>query len=314
MDYMEKTVITVRNISKSFGKIRAVQDLSFAVESGSCFGFLGPNGAGKTTVMKMVYGKCARDKNGNGKMDIFGYDPAKNELAIKYLSGVVQQENNLDDELNVIQNLMIYSRFYNIPLKLAKKRIEYLLDFLELTEKTDSKIKNLSGGMKRRLVIARSLLNSPRLLILDEPTTGLDPQVRHLIWDKIRQLQKQDTTVLLTTHYMEEAFQLCDRLIIMHKGGKIMEGRPEDLLDRGIEKYVIEVLDADSMNQITDNALLSRVRTDKAPDVLRYYSDDRDALKYLADSCLKVGNYLIRQTNLEDVFLKATGRQLNDKQ
>ncbi|MDH4240882.1 MAG: ABC transporter ATP-binding protein [Phycisphaerae bacterium] len=311
---MEKTVITVRNISKSFGKIRAVQDLSFAVESGSCFGFLGPNGAGKTTVMKMVYGKCARDKNGNGKMDIFGYDPAKNELAIKYLSGVVQQENNLDDELNVIQNLMIYSRFYNIPLKLAKKRIEYLLDFLELTEKTDSKIKNLSGGMKRRLVIARSLLNSPRLLILDEPTTGLDPQVRHLIWDKIRQLQKQDTTVLLTTHYMEEAFQLCDRLIIMHKGGKIMEGRPEDLLDRGIEKYVIEVLDADSMNQITDNALLSRVRTDKAPDVLRYYSDDRDALKYLADSCLKVGNYLIRQTNLEDVFLKATGRQLNDKQ
>jgi lipooligosaccharide transport system ATP-binding protein len=189
-----------------------------------------------------------------------------------------------------------------------------LLDFLELSEKADSKIKNLSGGMKRRLVIARSLLNSPRLLILDEPTTGLDPQVRHLIWDKIRQLQKQDTTVLLTTHYMEEAFQLCDHLLIMHKGRKIMEGKPEDLLDKGIEKHVIEFLDADSMNEITDNTLLSLVRIDKAPDVLRYYSDDRDALKYLADTCLEGDNYLIRQTNLEDVFLKATGRQLNDRQ
>jgi len=311
---MEKTVITVRNISKSFDKIQAVQDLSFAVESGSCFGFLGPNGAGKTTVMKMLYGKCTRDKNCNGQMDIFGYDPAKNELAIKYLSGVVQQENNLDDELNVIQNLMIYSRFYNIPSKIAKNRIEYLLDFLELSEKTDSKIKNLSGGMKRRLVIARSLLNSPRLLILDEPTTGLDPQVRHLIWDKIRQLQKQGTTVLLTTHYMEEAFQLCDGLLIMHKGRKIMEGKPGDLLDKSIEEYVIEVLDTDSMNQIHDDALLSRIRMDKALSVLRYYSDDMDALKNLADSYLKGGNYLIRQTNLEDVFLKATGRQLNDKQ
>lgn len=311
---MAKTVINVSNLSKSFGKIQAVQDLSFTVESGSCYGFLGPNGAGKTTVMKMLYGKCTRDKKGDGRMDIFGYDPAKNELSIKYLSGVVQQENNLDDELNVIGNLMIYARFYNIPLKTAKERIEYLLDFLELSEKTDSKIKSLSGGMKRRLVIARSLLNSPRLLILDEPTTGLDPQVRHLIWDKIRQLQKQDTTVLLTTHYMEEAYQLCDYLLIMHKGRKIMEGKPEDLLEEGIEKHVVEVIDADSMNEITDNTLLSRIRTDKAPDVLRYYSDDRDALKNLADTYLKGGNYLIRQTNLEDVFLKATGRGLNDKQ
>jgi len=145
---MAKTVITVRDISKSFGNIQAVRDLSFAVEAGSCFGFLGPNGAGKTTVMKMIYGKCARDKDCGSLMDIFGYDPAENELAIKYISGVVQQENNLDDELNVIQNLMIYSKFYNIPAKVAKKRIEYLLGFLELSEKADSKIKDLSGGMK----------------------------------------------------------------------------------------------------------------------------------------------------------------------
>jgi lipooligosaccharide transport system ATP-binding protein len=311
---MAKAVITVRNISKSFGSIQAVRDLSFAVEAGSCFGFLGPNGAGKTTVMKMIYGKCARDKDYSSLMDIFGYDPAENELAIKYISGVVQQENNLDDELDVIENLMIYSKFYNIPAKIARKRIEYLLAFLELSEKAHSKIKDLSGGMKRRLVIARALLNSPRLLILDEPTTGLDPQVRHLIWDKIRQLQKQDTTVLLTTHYMEEAFQICDRLLIMHKGRKIMEGAPKDLLAESIERHVLEVLDADSIQQIRDNVLLGRVRMDSAPNVIRYYSDDMDALKNLADSHLKGGNYLIRQTNLEDVFLKATGRQLNDRQ
>jgi lipooligosaccharide transport system ATP-binding protein len=311
---MAKAVITVRNISKSFGNIQAVRDLSFAVAAGSCFGFLGPNGAGKTTVMKMIYGKCARDNDSSGLMDILGYDPAENELAIKYISGVVQQENNLDDELDVIQNLMIYSKFYNIPAKIARKRIEYLLAFLELSEKADSKIKDLSGGMKRRLVIARALLNSPRLLILDEPTTGLDPQVRHLIWDKIRQLRKQDTTVLLTTHYMEEAFQICDRLLIMHKGRKIMEGAPKDLLAESIERHVLEVLDTDSMKQIHDNALVGRVRMDNAPNVIRYYSDDMDALKNLADSHLKGSNYLIRQTNLEDVFLKATGRQLDDRQ
>jgi lipooligosaccharide transport system ATP-binding protein len=311
---MAETVINVINISKSFGKIQAVRDLSFSVESGSCFGFLGPNGAGKTTVMKIIYGKCTRDKKPDSRVDIFGYDPATNELAIKYLSGVVQQEDNLDDELNVIQNLMIYSRFYNMPVKVAKERIEYLLDFLELTEKSKSKIKDLSGGMKRRLVIARALLNSPRLLILDEPTTGLDPQVRHLIWDKIRQLQKKETTVLLTTHYMEEAYQLCDRLLIMHKGQNIMEGRPERLLKENMEPYVLEVRDTEAAAQINPEKLSNRVRADRGPDVMRYYSSQTDLLKELAATHLKAGNYLIRQTNLEDVFLKATGRQLNDRQ
>jgi lipooligosaccharide transport system ATP-binding protein len=311
---MAKTIINVQNISKSFGKVQAVRNLSFSVESGSCFGFLGPNGAGKTTAMKIIYGKCTRDKNSDSRMDIFGYDPATNELAIKYLSGVVQQENNLDDELNVIQNLMIYSRFYNMPVKIAKGRIETLLDFLELSEKKKSKIKELSGGMKRRLVIARALLNSPRLLILDEPTTGLDPQVRHLIWDKIRQLQKQETTVLLTTHYMEEAFQLCDRLIIMHKGQNIMEGRPENLLKENMEPYVLEVRDAEITVQIAPEKLSKHIRADRGPDVTRYYSNQIELLKDLAASHLKAGNYLIRQTNLEDVFLKATGRQLDDRQ
>ena len=311
---MSSTVITVRNISKSFGKIQAVRNLSFSVETGICFGFLGPNGAGKTTVMKMLYAKCLRDKNSDSEVDIFGYDPVKDELAIKYLSGVVQQENNLDDELNVIQNLMIYSKFYDIPANAAKKRIEYLLDFLELSEKADSKIKELSGGMKRRLVIARALLNNPRLLILDEPTTGLDPQVRHLIWDKIRQLKKQETTVLLTTHYMEEAFQLCDSLLIMHKGQNIMEGRPKQLLKENIEKYILEVFDTEDDHQVNDDMVRNTIRVDRTPGVIRYYSNDIEALKNLAMSYLKAGNYLIRETNLEDVFLRATGRQLNDKQ
>jgi len=311
---MAATVITVENISKSFGNVRAVRHLSFSVEAGRCYGFLGPNGAGKTTAMKIIYGKCIRDTDGDSRVDIFGYDPADNELAIKYLSGVVQQEDNLDDELNVIQNLMVYSRFYNMPVQRARERIEYLLDFLELSEKAVSKIRELSGGMKRRLVIARALLNSPRLLILDEPTTGLDPQVRHVIWDKIRQLQRQQTTVLLTTHYMEEAFQLCDRLLIMHKGRKIMEGRPDRLLEENMEKFVLEVRDIEAAGQIDQRSLPSRIRVDPSRELIRCYCDDIDVLKDLADSRLKAGNYLIRQTNLEDVFLKATGRQLNDRQ
>jgi len=311
---MSTKLITVRNLNKSFGKVQAVCGLSFSVEPGICFGFLGPNGAGKTTVMKMLYGKCIRDNDHSSEVNIFGYDPTRNELAIKYLSGVVQQENNLDDELNVIQNLMIYSRFYDIPIESAKERIEYLLDFLELSDKADSKIKELSGGMKRRLVIARALLNNPRLLILDEPTTGLDPQVRHLIWDKIRQLKKQETTVLLTTHYMEEAFQLCDNLLIMHKGENIMEGRPKQLLKDNIEKYVLEVFDVEDVHQVNDNIVRDNIRVDHTPGVTRFHCDDIEMLKNLAVSYLKIENYLIRQTNLEDVFLRATGRQLNDRQ
>jgi lipooligosaccharide transport system ATP-binding protein len=307
------TVITVRNINKTFGPVRAVNNLSFCLDEGICFGFLGPNGAGKTTVMKMVYGKCTRDKDNPGSMDIFGYDPAQNELAIKYIAGVVQQEDNLDEELNVIQNLMIYARFYDMPAKTARQRIEYLLDFLELTDKAKSLIRELSGGMKRRLVIARALLNSPKLLILDEPTTGLDPQVRHLIWEKIRQLQKQQTTVLLTTHYMDEAYQLCDQLLIMHKGQNIMQGSPDELLTGKIEKFVLEIFDTSQQAPNKDSFDAGQIRLEHTPGVLRYYSGNIDALKNLSTG-LNSGNYLIRQTNLEDVFLSATGRGLNEKQ
>jgi len=304
--------ITLNNISKNFGTLCAVDQLSFEVADSTCFGFLGPNGAGKTTMMKMLYGRCAINKDCPGSIDVFGYDPRKNELDIKYLAGVVPQEDNLDEELNVIQNLMIFSKFYAIASSKAIKRIKELLDFLELSEKTNAKIKDLSGGMKRRLVIARALINKPRLLILDEPTTGLDIQVRHLIWDKLRQLKKQGTTILITTHYMEEAFQLCDTVLIMHKGQKIMQGAPRQMLADNVEKFVLELLDTDCGKDIAADTD-SEIRIDRSQDMTRLYSNRHESLRAIASS-METGNYHLRQANLEDVFLKATGRGLNDKQ
>jgi len=306
-------VIAVNNIGKTFGKVCAVCGLSFEVEAGTCFGLLGPNGAGKTTMMKMIYGKALRDKSCAGTIEIFGYDPARDELAIKYLSGVVPQEDNLDDELNVIQNLMIYSKFYALPARVARERIGALLGFLELSDKVKAKIKELSGGMKRRLVIARALLNNPQLLILDEPTTGLDPQVRHLIWGKLRQLQAQGTTILLTTHYMEEAFQICDTVLIMDKGRKVMEGHPRTLLEANIEPYVLEVPTTGEMPVLEEESLSDDVRIDRTEGTVRFYGNDMGPLKSLADK-LSNSNYYLRQSTLEDVFLKATGRALNERQ
>ncbi len=310
---MRMKVIEVRNVSKTFGRVCAVCDLSFEVEEGTCFGLLGPNGAGKTTMMKMIYGRSSRNARDGETISVFGYDPARDELAIKYLSGVVPQENNLDDELNVAQNLMIYSKFYGLSGKVARERIQTLLDFLELSEKAQGRIRELSGGMQRRLVIARALLNHPKLLILDEPTTGLDPQVRHLIWDKLRQLRAQGTTILLTTHYMEEAFQICDRVLIMDKGRKVLEDNPRDLLRENIEAYVLEVPVTNGIPVIQDAGLPNGVRLDRGEGTLRFYAEDIDRLKGVVD-ILSGSQYYIRQSTLEDVFLKATGRALNEKQ
>lgn len=310
---MADKIIIVNNVSKTFPKVVAVNNLSFEVEAQTCFGCLGPNGAGKSTMMKIIYGKCTRDEKPAGKMSIFGYDPKDQELQIKYLSGVVPQDNNLDEELNVIQNLMIYSKFYNIPDRVARERIAYLLDFLELADKINSRITELSGGMKRRLVIARALLNNPRLLILDEPTTGLDPQVRHLIWDKLRLLKKEGTTILLTTHYMEEAFQICDTVMIMHNGQRIIEGPPRDLLAKNIEKYVLELPDAGTLQDQFNENMPDHARMERVQHGMRLFSNNYDYLKTLAGS-MESENYYLRQTNLEDVFLKATGRGLNETQ
>jgi lipooligosaccharide transport system ATP-binding protein len=304
------SVVSGTHIVKRFGAVTAVNDLSFAVDAGTCFGFLGPNGAGKTTLLKILYGRCRPDLRPDTHIQVMGYDPLQNELAVKALSGVVSQDNNLDEELNVIQNLRIYARFYGLSPHFAHHRIDELLAFMELTEKKNAKIKELSGGMKRRLVIARAMLNRPALLILDEPTTGLDPQVRHLIWDRLRQLKTSGTTILLTTHYMEEAFQLCDKLLIMHEGRKITEGRPRELIEQTIEAYVLELVDAQAIASVQNQTLPAQVRSDTGGGILRLYSHDLDALKLITQQ-LSGGESHLRQATLEDVFLKITGSSLN---
>ena len=310
---MTPPIITAENVHKSYRQQKAVTELSFAVPTSTCFGFLGPNGAGKTTMLKMIYGKCRRDRRAESSIRVFGFDPEQDELEIKYRSGVVPQENNLDDELNVMQNLQVYAKFYGMNGKETADRIEYLLHFLELSEKRRARIRELSGGMKRRLVIARALLHDPKLLILDEPTTGLDPQVRHVIWEKLRHLQENGLTILLTTHYMEEAFQICDRILVMDKGRKIIEGEPQRLLDEHIERYVLELVNKKAIAELNAPPLPADVRRDDSHDPPMLYANDLTALKGVADH-LQNGEYYLRQSNLEDLFLKITGRTLNEHQ
>ncbi|MDH7579050.1 MAG: ATP-binding cassette domain-containing protein [Bacillota bacterium] len=311
---MNGAVISIKNLHKSFNGLKAVDNLDFYVEKTECFGFLGPNGAGKTTIMKIIYGKSEPDRNRDTIINVFGCDPAKDSLKIKSFSGIVPQQDNLDSELNVTDNLYIYSKFYGISAREAKKRIAELLSFMELEEKAKSSVRELSGGMQRRLTIARALLNKPKLLILDEPTTGLDPQVRHLIWNKLRELKKMDVTILLTTHYMEEAFQICDRIIIMDKGKKLLEGNPRDLLSANLEKYVMEIYgagrDSTSLSAYFES---NGIRHEFFKDTLFAYSNDSEELAGFAET-LKAGDYYLRPSNLEDLFLKVTGRTLNELQ
>jgi lipooligosaccharide transport system ATP-binding protein len=261
----------------------------------------------------MIYGRTLRDTHGDSSIEIFGYDPARQELEIKHLCGVVPQENNLDVELDVRKNLMIYSKFYGLPSREAEQRIDELLDFMELTDKKKSRIRELSGGMKRRLLIVRALLNNPKLLILDEPTTGLDPQVRHLIWNKLRQLKTAGTTILLTTHYMEEAFQLADQILIINQGEKLLEGNPQELLEQYMERYVLEVRNLEATSMFQEIIRVTDIRQDWFHDTLLLYADDLDLLKEAARE-LDPRNYYQRQTNLEDLFLKLTGRELYEHQ
>ncbi|MFC2048673.1 ABC transporter ATP-binding protein [Elusimicrobiota bacterium] len=312
---MSNASISINNVFKTFGGVTAVNGISFKVESGTCFALLGPNGAGKTTLMKMIYGKCLRDRTKEASIDILGYDPLRNELEIKYLSGIVAQEMNIDIELNVEQNMMMYSMFYGLSKKSALIRIKELLEFMELSDKSRSKIKELSGGMKRRLLIARALINEPKLLILDEPTTGLDPQVRHLIWNKLRELKKSGTTIILTTHYMEEAFYLADKIVILHLGKKIAEGNPKLLLEKNMEKYVLELTDPEFLDSevVEKYKNSSKIRVDTSLGMLLLYSTSLEVLKKISDE-LDPGIYYLRQSNLEDLFLKMTGRILNEVQ
>jgi lipooligosaccharide transport system ATP-binding protein len=308
---MNSTAISVLHLYKSYGALRAVNDLSFSVPISTCFGFLGPNGAGKTTMMKTLYGKADPDPHADTRIEVFGFDPRKDQLRIKTLCGIVPQEDNLDVELNVGQNLRIFADFYGMPRRAAAERIDYLLDFMELREKSSARVRELSGGMKRRLIIARALLNDPALLILDEPTTGLDPQVRQLIWDKLRSLKRDGVTILLTTHYMEEAFQIADSVLIMDRGTRIMEGPPRQLLDEHLERNVLELIHLDRAERLTQ--LMDGVRTESSDERIHYYSNEISVLQEAAGK-LEPGDYTLRQTNLEDLFLKTTGRRLNELQ
>ena len=310
---MSQPVLLLDNVHKSFNGLKAVKGVRFSVPESLCFGLLGPNGAGKTTILNMLYGVCLRDREPAGAISVFGYDPGKNDLAIKFISGVVPQENNLDEELNVEQNLRVFSRFYSMTKSHAAERINELLRFMDIADKQRAKIRELSGGMKQRLSIARALLNNPKLLILDEPTTGLDPQVRHVIWDKLRNLKRMGLTIILTTHYMEEAFQICDSVMIMNKGEGVMEGNPQQLVRDQIEPFVLEVLNQEAFAGLTAGLASVKCRVETGADISQIYSGDEAGLRELTKH-LKPGDYFVRQSNLEDLFLKITGSTLNAQQ
>lgn len=310
---VSESVISVRNVHKTYGKVMAVRGISFEVMGGACVGLLGPNGAGKSTLMKMIYGKSLRDEHAGSAISVFGYDPMYDELKIKSICGVVPQEDNLDVELNVVENLMTFCKFYGLRQREAINRIDELLDIMELSDKRDARLRSLSGGMKRRLIIARALINNPRLLILDEPTTGLDPQVRHFMWNKLRQMKKDNLTILLTTHYMEEAFQLCDNLVIVNEGQKVIQGNPNELLQRHIERYVLELRQPHVARRINGHIDSLNLRSDHAHGTTHVYSNTIDPLQDIIKT-LNSDDYYLRQANLEDLFLKATGRSLNETQ
>jgi len=304
-----ESTLVARNLKKSYNGFEAVKGVDFEVSRGECFGFLGPNGAGKTTTMKMIYGAVIPT---DGELDVAGLDVRRCEREIKRRIGVVPQENNLDDELMVKENLLVYGRYYDLPRKLALQRAEELLEFVQLTEKADSRVEQLSGGMKRRLLIARALINDPEIVVLDEPTTGLDPQARHLVWDRLRALTIEGKTLLLTTHYMEEAARLCDRLVIMEGGLIIAAGSPKQLVDEYVSPQVLEFRarpeDLERLRPVVEAASDAVERTGEA---LLAFTADADALmEKVRASGLEVENTVYRQAGLEDVFLRLTGRRL----
>ncbi len=280
--------------------------VSFSVREGEVFGFLGPNGAGKTTTMRMI--QCVSPKT-SGRLEVFGMDVNTHPAEIKYLIGVVPQETNLDPDFSVQENLMVYSRYFDIPPRTALETIGSLLDFVQLSERRDTSIEKLSGGMKRRLILARALINNPRLLILDEPTVGLDPQARHLIWDRLRALRSRGNTIVLTTHYMEEAAQLCDRIVIMDQGRILELGRPQDL----VQKHVgVDIVEADNKPEVL--ACLGRMgaQFEVAGERVQVFTEQpREVTAALLQECSPI-EVVARPAGLEDVFLKLTGRRLKE--
>ncbi len=304
---MSGFVIDARRIEKSFGTLKAVAGVSLQVEAGECFGILGPNGAGKTTTIKMLHGAVQPDA---GDLMVLGRDVMTQSRLVREGMGVVSQEDTLDRDLTVYENLWVYAGFFGISRKASLSRIERLLDFMQLREKWDSKIKTLSGGMKRRLHIARALIHEPKFLILDEPTTGLDPQARHLVWQRLRELGARGLTILLTTHYMEEAAQLCDRVGIMDEGQFLVEGAPQALVRERVGDEVYE-LKGGASKELLDSLKSLDVAAESVADMLYLYNrDGMPVMERLIASGRK--DFLRRPATLEDLFLRLTGRELRD--
>jgi lipooligosaccharide transport system ATP-binding protein len=307
-----ETTLVARGLKKSYGSFEAVKGVDFEVHRGECFGFLGPNGAGKTTTMKMIYGAAVPT---GGELVIAGLDARRHEREVKRRIGVVPQENNLDEDLKVEENLLVYGRYFDLPRKVVRRRAKELLEFVQLSEKAEAQVEQLSGGMKRRLLIARALINDPDLVILDEPTTGLDPQARHLVWNKLRELTGEGKTLILTTHYMDEAAQLCDRLCVMEGGRIISEGAPQTLIEEHVSPEVLEFrASPDVLERLVPIVKDTADGVDRIGETLLVYTSDSDAVMRKAkESGVSVDNTLYRRATLEDVFLKLTGRRLVDR-
>jgi len=315
-DSTSPAMISARDLRKSFhGRdgevVEAVKGIDIEVRRGEAFGFLGPNGAGKSSTMRMI---AAVSPVSGGDLRILGMDPAEHGPAIRARLGVCPQEDTLDNELNVFDNLYIYGRYFGIPRREVRERAEELLDFVQLTEKANAKVESLSGGMKRRLTIARSLINRPDLLLLDEPTTGLDPQARHLLWDRLFRLKQQGVTLVITTHYMDEAEQLTDRLVVMDKGIIAAEGSPLDLIREYSTREVAELRFPVGDHDATAEKIADLgERVEVLPDRILVYSEDGEhVLEQVHDRGLRPVATLVRRSTLEDVFLRLTGRTLVD--
>ncbi|MDE3190198.1 MAG: ABC transporter ATP-binding protein [Acidobacteriota bacterium] len=302
-------LIHARGLTKRFGPLCAVDAIDFDVRKGEAFGFLGPNGAGKSSTMRMI--GCVSPVT-DGTLRVLGLDPLTDGPAIRGRLGVVPQMDTLDNELTVRENLVIYGRYFGLSRRELRARADDLLEFVQLEERANDPVEPLSGGMKRRLTIARSLVNDPELLLLDEPTTGLDPQARHVVWDRLFRLKQRGVTLVLTTHYMDEAEQLCDRLVIMHQGRIAEEGSPAELIQRLSTREVVELRFAGDTPPV-EGVFDGRVaRVEELPDRVLLYTDDGDALVPLAHERLGPQSVLVRRSTLEDVFLRLTGRTLVD--
>lgn len=304
-------VISAHNLTKNYGDFTAVDNISFDVPAGESFGLLGPNGAGKSTTMRMIGGVSQRS---SGTLTIMGLDPERHGPQVRAHLGVVPQQDNLDEELKVRDNLIVYGRYFGLPLSYLRPKADELLEFAQLTDKAGAKVDDLSGGMKRRLTIARSLVNEPKILLLDEPTTGLDPQARHILWDRLFRLKEAGTTLILTTHYMDEAEQLCDRLVVVDKGKIMAEGSPSALIRQYSTREVLELRFGSERNTSVAGELGGiGERVETLPDRVLVYTDDGErALEVVKARGLSPLTSLVRRSSLEDVFLRLTGRSLVD--